>query len=192
MKKEFDIKFYNNVKRILKGPFKLVFNPKVIGIENIPNKPYILAGNHKSFLDIPFLIVSLPDDIHFMAKSELFDSRILNYVFSKMGSFPINRDEFDLNAIKKALKILKSENVLGMFPEGTRNKTDDIILPFKNGVSTLAVKTNSLIVPFGISGEYQFRKNLRLNIGEPIDINNIEKENQNEYIEEKVKQLILK
>lgn len=127
-----------------------------------------------------------------MAKSELFDNCVSNYIFSKIGAFPINRDGFDLNAIKTALKILKSENFLGMFPEGTRNKTTDIILPFKTGVSILAIKTNSLIVPFGISGNYKFRKDLKLNIDKPININDIEKENQTSYIEEKVKQLILK
>ena len=191
MKNKYDIKFYSTIKKILNKPFKIVFNPSVNGIENIPNKPYILCGNHKSLLDIPLLIISIPDEIHFMAKKELFDLVILKDIFSKMGAFPIDRDKADIKAIKESLRILKNKEVLGIFPEGTRNKTDDIVLPFKEGVTTLSNKTDSLIVPFGISGEYK-RSKIKLNIGKPIDISKVEKENQTKYIEEKVKELILK
>lgn len=191
MKNEYNIKFYNSVKKIVNVPIKLIFNPSVNGIENIPNKPYILAGNHKSLFDIPLLITSIPDEIHFMAKKELFDLIILKDIFSKMGAFPIDRTGADIKAIKQALRILKNNEVLGIFPEGTRNKTESIILTFKDGVTTLATKTNSLIVPFGISGRYK-RNKVRLNIGEAINISEIEKEKQTEYVENKVKELILK
>ena len=176
MKNKYDIKFYSTIKKILNKPFKIVFNPSVNGIENIPNKPYILCGNHKSLLDIPLLIISIPDEIHFMAKKELFDLVILKDIFSKMGAFPIDRDKADIKAIKESLRILKNKEVLGIFPEGTRNKTDDIVLPFKEGVTTLSNKTDSLIVPFGISWEYK-RSKIKLNIGKPIDISKVEKEN---------------
>lgn len=188
---KYSIKFYNNIKKILKGPFKLIFNPKIEGINNIPNKPYILAGNHKTILDIVLLITNIPDEIHFMGKKELFELKILRYIFNKMGAFPVDREKVDIKAIKTSLKLLKDGEVLGIFPEGTRNKTDNIILPFKEGVSTIASKTNSLIVPFGIGGEFK-RNKLKLNIGEPIDIKKIEKEKQTEYLEDKVKELILK
>lgn len=186
------MKFYNSVKKILGKPIKLVFNPKITGLDNIPNKPYILAGNHKSLLDIPLLAIYIKDDIHFMAKKELFNNTIARRFFEKCGAFPVDRESFDLKAIKTALRLLRDDNVLGIFPEGTRNKTDNLILPFKDGVSSIASRTNSLIVPFGISGEYKFRGDLRLNIGEAIDIKSIEKEKQTEYIENKVKELILK
>lgn len=191
MKNKYSIKFYNSIKKILKGPMKLVFNAEVNGIENLPDKPYILAGNHKNMFDVVLLITNIPDEIHFMAKKELFDLIILKDIFNKMGAFPVDRDKADIKAIKESLRILKNNEVLGIFPEGTRNKTNEILLPFKEGVTTIASKTNSLIVPFGIGGEYK-RNKLKLNIGEPINIKDIEKENQTEYLEEKVKQLILK
>ena len=192
MQEKFDIRFYNSVRKIISVPFKLYFNPKINGLENLPNKPYILAGNHTSLMDIPFLIVALEDDIHFMAKKELFSNKIANYIFSRMGAFPIDRNTTDLKALKESLFILKNNEVLGVFPEGTRNKTDDLILPFKPGVSNLSIKTNSLIVPFGINGKYKFRSRIKLNIGKPIDIKNIEKSEQTSYIEEQVKKLILR
>lgn len=191
MKDKYNIKFYNGIKRILKGPMKLVFNAEVTGLDNLPNKPYILAGNHKNMLDVVLLITNIPDEIHFMAKKEIFDLIILRDIFSKMGAFPVDRNKADIKAIKESLRILKNNEVLGIFPEGTRNKTDEILLPFKEGVTTIASKTNSLIVPFGIEGEYK-RNKLKLNIGEPIDIKDIEKEEQTKYLEEKVKKLILR
>lgn len=191
MKNKYNIKFYNSIKKILNVPIKLLFNPKVTGIENIPNKPYILAGNHKSLFDIPLLITNIEDEIHFMAKKELFDLVIIRDIFSKMGSFPVDRNNVDIKAVKESLRILRSNEVLGIFPEGTRNKTDEIILPFKEGVTNIANKTKCLIVPFGIGGEYK-RNKIRLNIGEPIDISEIKKEEQTKYLEEQVKKLILK
>ncbi len=191
MKSKYNIKFYNSIKKILKGPMKLVFNAEINGIDNLPDKPYILAGNHKNMLDVVLLITNIPDEIHFMAKKELFDLIILKDIFSKMGAFPVDRDKADIKAIKQSLRILKNNEVLGIFPEGTRNKTDEILLPFKEGVNTIANKTNSLIVPFGISGKYA-RNKLKLNIGEPINISDFEKEKQIEYLQEKVKELILR
>jgi len=126
-----------------------------------------------------------------MAKKELFDWIILKDIFSKMGAFPVDRNNADIKAIKESLRVLRNNEILGIFPEGTRNKTDNIILPFKEGVASIASKTKSLIVPFGIAGEYR-RNKLKLNIGEPIDISEIEKEYQTRYLEEQVKKLILK
>lgn len=192
MQEKFNIKFYNRIRKLISGPFKLYFNPEVNGLENLPDKPYILAGNHISLMDIPLLIVSIEDNIHFMAKKELFSNKMVDYVFRRMGAFPVDRNNVDIKSLKESMRILKNNQVLGIFPEGTRNNTNELILPFKPGVSNLSIKTNSLIVPFGISGEYKFRSKIKLNIGEPIDIKNIEKSKQTEYIEEKVKKLILK
>lgn len=188
---KYNIKFYKSIKKILTLPMKLIFNAEVNGLENLPNKPYILAGNHKNIFDVVFLITNIPDEIHFMAKKELFDLIILKDIFSKMGAFPVDRGSADISAIKQSLRILKNNEVLGIFPEGTRNKTDNIILPFKEGVTSIASKTNSLIVPFGIGGEFK-RSKIKINIGKPINIKKIQKEKQTEYLEDKVKELILK
>ena len=191
MQNKYNIKFYKSIKKLLTMPMKLVFNAKVTGLENLPDKPYILAGNHKNMFDVVILITNIDDEIHFMAKKELFKLRILKNIFSKMGAFPVDRNNVDIKAIKESFRILKSGEVLGIFPEGTRNKTDNVLLPFKEGVSSIASKTKVPIVPFGIGGEFK-RNKLRLNIGEPIDINKIEKEKQKEYLEEKVKELVIR
>lgn len=192
MSDKYNIKFYNNMKKFLNVPMKLFFDIKVYGLENIPEENYVLAGNHKSIFDIPLLITSIPDEIHFMAKKEVFDIMFFKIILNKMGTFPVNRNNVDISAIRTSLKILKENEVLGIFPEGTRNKSDDILLPFKGGVTKIASRANKLIVPFGISGEYKLGKEIDLNIGEPIDIKSIEKQEQTKYLEERVKELVLK
>ena len=191
MENKYNIKLYRSIKKILKGPMKIIFNAEINGIENLPDKPYLLAGNHKNMLDVVFLITNIPDEIHFMAKKELFKYKILKYIFESMGDFQVDREKQDIKAIKESIRIIKNKEVLDIFPEGTRNKTDNIILPFKEGITAIASKTNSLIVPFGIGGKFK-RSKIKINIGEPIEINKIEKEKQKEYLEDKVKELILK
>lgn len=189
---KYNIKFYNNIKKFLNVPMKLLFDIRVEGLENIPEENYVLAGNHKSIFDIPLLITSIPNKIHFMAKKEVFDIKVLKGIFDKMGAFPVNRDSVDIKAVKTSLRLLKENEVLGIFPEGTRNKSDEILLPFKPGVVTLASKSKKMIVPFGINASYKLGSKVDLNIGSPININEIDKDYQNEYLEEKVKELILR
>ena len=190
MKSKYNIKFYNSIKKILKGPMKLVFNAEINGIDNLPDKPYILAGNHKNMLDVVLLITNIPDEIHFMAKKELFDLIILKDIFSKMGAFPVDRDKADIKAIKQSLRILKNNEVLGIFPEGTRNKTEEELLKFKHGAVVIAKNTNTPIVPFYINGKYKvFRKGLELHFGNPIDVSNMTIEEANNYLREEVLKL---
>lgn len=188
---EYNIKFYSGIKKVLNVPFKLLYNPVINGLENIPRSPYILAGNHKSMLDIVLLMTSIDDEVHFMAKKELFDNFLIKKIFEKMGAFPVDRDGTDIGALKTAFSILKNNEVLGIFPEGTRNKTDEILLPFKDGVTRIAAKTKTLIVPFGIAGKYK-RNSLFLNIGSPIEMNDYDKNIRTEVLEESVKKLIRK
>ena len=189
---KYNIKFYNGVKKAVGVPLKLFFDVRVSGLENIPEENYILAGNHKSMWDIILLANSIPTNIRFMAKKELFENSLLESFFSKAGAFPIDRDNIDINAIKTSLRLLKDGETIGVFPEGTRNKTKALTLPFKEGVTRIATKTGKVIVPFGIDGDYKLGKIVNLNIGEPIDMSNIDKENQTQYLEEKVKELILR
>ena len=189
---KYNIKFYNGVKKVVGVPLKLFFDVKVNGLENIPEENYILAGNHKSMWDVILLATSIPTNIRFMAKKELFNSQITESFFSKAGAFPVDRDNIDINAIKIALRLLKEGETIGVFPEGTRNKTKALTLPFKEGVTRIATKTKKVIVPFGIDGDYKLGQKINLNIGEPIDMSVIDKEYQTEYLEEKVKELILR
>ncbi len=187
---KYNIDFYEKVKKYVVVLFDVFYKREVEGIENIPSSNYILAGNHISFLDVPFLVASMPNQIRFMAKKELFEKKFVNYIFSKMGAFPIDRNIVDYKALKEAFIIIKNGGNLGIFPEGTRGRE---ITEFKSGTSILAYKTNTLVVPFGISGSYKLFKKMYLKIGEPIDFKklNLNKDEMDNYLREKVKKLVL-
>ncbi len=142
--------FYKTIKAILKPIIKVLFRLEIIGAENFDGSgSFMLCCNHQSFWDIVFLIVACPFQINFMAKKELFKNKILAYIFTKMGAFPINRSTGDVNAFKRAYDILENGGVLGIFPEGTRN---DFGAPgkAKAGAAMLAIDTKVDILPVAI------------------------------------------
>ena len=93
-----------------------------------------------------------------------------------------------------AIKILKSGGAIGLFPEGTRNKTkDQLLLPFKMGTVSMAYKTNATIVPFAITGDYRFRSNnLTIRYGKPFQVENDHLELANQKLYQEIKSLLKK
>ena len=131
--------------------------------------------------------------IHWMAKREYFDNWKVAWFFKMSGCISVDRSIHDDAAKGKALDVLKDGGAVGLFPEGTRNKTDAFLLPFKFGAVSMAKKTDSVIVPFGISGDYKFRsKNLRVVIGKPINIEKLTLEEANKKLEKEIGKLIKK
>lgn len=186
----YSIKFYRGIKNTVANAFKLVYQPKVKGKEFLKEEEsFILAGNHTSLLDLPLLVGCIDDEVRFMAKQELFDTKLTNYFFTKMGAFPVNRDNPSPKTIITALRILKNNEILGVFPEGTRNKTDEL-LPFKPGVIAIAKKANKKIIPFGISGEYKIGGGINLEFASPMDVSDMALDEACELLREKVKILI--
>ena len=95
--------FYSFIKGIISIPLKLIYRIRVEGIENIPQEGrVVVCSNHSNVLDPVILAVSLKRQIFFMAKKEMFEKKIFNYIFSKLGTFPVDRDGADLSAIKHA------------------------------------------------------------------------------------------
>ena len=180
------------IGKILLGPiFKLYYHPKIIGKENIlKNGPIIIACNHKHLYDQCHILISTKRMIHYMAKKEYFDNKKVAWFFKGTGCISVDRSKKDLESVEKALTVLKSGGAIGIFPEGTRNRTDKLLLPFKFGAVSLATKTDAYIVPVGISGDYKFRsKNLIVRIGKPFKVGS-DLEKANEKLYQEIKKLI--
>ena len=172
--------FYSFVKPIVRFIIVLLFRPKVIGLDNIPKEGrVILAGNHTKWLDPVMLVAINKRQLHFLAKEELFHG-ITKFIVLGMGCIPVNRKIHDRDALESAYKTLEIDNVIGIFPEGTINRTDDVIMPFKMGAVKMSEKTNSPIVPFGITGKYKlFGKNrIRIEFFKPFVVNDLENDNK--------------
>ena len=178
---------------ILKPVFKFWYSPKLIGKENIPaSGAIVVACNHKHLMDQCMVIVSTKRPIHYMAKSEYFENKKVAWFFKAAGCIPVNRNGKDTEAKDAATEVLQAQGALGIFPEGTRNKTEDLLMPFKFGAVSLAKKNNALVIPVGVSGDYKFRpKNLVARIGEPINVSEMDLEEANEKLHKAVETLIL-
>ena len=165
---------YKIFKFILGPLFKLWYNPKIIGKENIKKDgPILICGNHVHLMDQCSVILSTKRMIHYMAKKEYFDGPYA-WFFKASGCISVNRQVKDAEAKDHALELLKNGYAVGIFPEGTRNRTKEKLLPFKFGAVSMAKKTNAYIVPFGISGTYKFRsKDLTIRIGSPFKVDNM-------------------
>ena len=128
-----------------------------------------------------------------MAKIEYFNSSKTRWFFKMMGCIPVNRQIHDDNAKSMAMSVLERGLYLGIFPEGTRNKTDSILLPFKFGAVSMAKKSNATIVPFAVTGTYKFRtKDLKVTFGTPFKVGDMELEVANTKLYNSVLDMIIK
>ena len=126
-----------------------------------------------------------------MAKKEYFNSGKTRWFFTGVGCISVDRSKKDPEAVNLALSVLNDNGAIGLFPEGTRNKTKEFLLPFKFGAVSMAKKTDSYLVPFGITGDYKFRsKNLTIRFGKPFKINDVDLEKANKMLYNKVANLM--
>ncbi len=183
---------YKLFKPILSPLYKLYYNPLIYNKELIPlDGAIILVGNHKHIMDQCSIIISTKRIIHYMAKKEYFDGKF-SWFFKVTGCISVDRSIHDKSAKKSALEVLNNGGAIGIFPEGTRNKTDNPLLPFKFGAVKMAQETGALIVPFGIKGEYKFRSNnLVVRFGNPFKVEKDEDlESANKKLESTIMNLI--
>jgi 1-acyl-sn-glycerol-3-phosphate acyltransferase len=162
--------FYRFVKAVI-HPFFRWFQPvKVIGTENIPaNGPYILCSNHTSMTDPFFAITIFKEQIHFMAKAELFKIGLFRVVLGSLGVFAVNRGKGDMGAIHTAEEIVKRGEILGIYPEGTRYP-EGPPRKAKSGIAYIAMDAKADILPISVyrEGKYSLFRKTTIRIGELI------------------------
>lgn len=151
---------------------------RVTGAERVPRSgAAVLASNHESLLDIPILVSACPRPVVFMAKQELYRTRLGAWAFTKLGGFQVRRGASDVRAVRTALAVLRSGRLLGMYPESTR--LVGTLLPFFPGAAWAALAEGVPLVPVGISGAGESwpkeahvprRVPVRISFGEPIRV----------------------
>lgn len=144
--------FYKFLQLFFTTFFRLFFRVQIQGAENLPlTGPVILAANHCSNWDPPFLAAYLKRPVGYMAKQELFEVPVLGWAITQCHSFPVKRGAADRSAIKAAVQALREENCIGLFPEGTRSK-DGRLHKAEAGVALIAAMTKAPVVPAAIIG----------------------------------------
>lgn len=162
--------FYDLLSNLVYVLLSFIYRFEVVGKENIPMEgKLIVCSNHVNNLDPILIAILFPRQIAWMGKKELFDNKILNVLLSKLGVFPVNRDQVDISAVKNSLKILKDERVLGIFPEGTRVKELNLDNA-KSGVSLIAIRSKTPVLPVYIEGSYKLFSKVKITIGKPLYI----------------------
>lgn len=145
---------------------------KIYQKEKIPrDQGYVLACTHTGWVDILWLGVSLlPTQVHYMAKKELFESKLLNWLMVHLNAFPVDRENPGPSSIKTPVRLIKDKKIIGIFPSGTRT-TEDV--PLKRGAVTIASHAKAPIVPAAYVGPNTFKelfrfKQPRIIFGDPI------------------------
>ena len=134
----------------------VLFRVTLCGGDNIPSTGgAILAGNHISYGDPVLLWCKAPRAVHFMAKSELWDTWWLGWALDHLWAFPVHRGTADREAIQIATRLLGAGELVGIFPEGTRNR--DGMAEAQGGVAFIALRADVPVVPVGIAGTEKIR-----------------------------------
>lgn len=157
---------------------------EVKGKENVPRKgALIVIANHMHIIDVLILAVSLGRKATFMAKEELFRSKLQGYMMYCLGCFPVHRGRIDLQAMRRAQQVLTDGGVLIIFPEGMRSKNASL-QQGKQGSVSIALRSGAPILPIGIYGTEKVkgfastlhRPRVVFNIGRPFHLPSDENE----------------
>ena len=133
------------------------FRARGIDSGNVPAGPVILAPNHASNMDHFFTAAFIRRRIQFMAKSQLFGSGPMSWIYSHGGVFPVRRGDQDEEAFTTAFRILDRGGALVMYCEGTRSRTGELAASAKPGIGRLALESGAPVVPVAILGSHQVR-----------------------------------
>jgi 1-acyl-sn-glycerol-3-phosphate acyltransferase len=164
---------YRRLQKLASRKIRQLYKITVVGLENVPEDGrQLFCSNHQGALD-PFLIgASLSREVHFMAKKELFCFKPMAAFLSSLGAFPVDRKSNDVDAIKKAINLLKENQIVGLFPQGTRHiNVDPRQTSVRSGAGMIAFHSKCDVIP-----AYLYTKNRKntlfhktvLIIGKPI------------------------
>jgi len=158
-----------------------LYRYRVQGGGNVPaSGGVILAVTHKSWGDPVLTAMAFRRPLRFMAKSEIFGSRLFGRLVTMLGAFPIKRGTADIEALRASLDIVADGGLLLMFPEGHRYH-DDQVHEFHAGIGMLALRSGAPVLPVALKGTKRLMvgrvprfPQVRVSIGAPLDLSDIE------------------
>jgi 1-acyl-sn-glycerol-3-phosphate acyltransferase len=152
---------------------------RIVGMEHIPRRGAVLVvGNHVGTVEPALTGVFIPRlDVFYLAKSELFRTPLLAWLFRRSHAFPVVRDTPDRAALRVALRLLADGHVLLVYPEGTRSWDGQILGDTHGGAGFIARHSGALVVPVASWGSERViprgswlprRADVELRIGAPF------------------------
>ncbi len=160
----------------------------VIGKENIPkDNKYVVTCTHESYNEVIMLGMALvPNEIHYMAKKELFNNKWFGQFLTSLNAFPVDRENTGPSTLKRPVNLLKENKTVGIFPTGHRTSAEGA--PLKRGASTIAMLGKAPILPAAYVGPKKLHGLITgqalIKFGEPIYQSDIPKDlKRNEKID---------
>jgi len=166
---------YPLVRALVSLPALLLYRTRAIGVKNVPKTgPLLLAPNHFSQMDHFFVGLYLRRQVRFMAKSQMFGTPVLTYVYTHGGVFPVRRGHHDEEAFKTAFTILEQGGMLLVYAEGGRSRSGELG-EVKPGIGRIALESGVPVVPVAIHGSAGVRRwkrfrfpKVTVEFGEPV------------------------
>ncbi|MCL2124390.1 MAG: 1-acyl-sn-glycerol-3-phosphate acyltransferase [Oscillospiraceae bacterium] len=190
-------KFYRGCYRVARAWFGILYRLRVDGADNIPSGAAVVCANHSHMSD-PFLAAfafGISNQLHVIAKIELFRIPVISQILQKLGMICVNRGKLDIDSVKSSLQYLRKGEMVVIFPEGTRVSADDAV-EAKAGAVKLAERAGALLVPFYIPRKKRLFRKVTVVIGEPYSVEKLQvKRTADDYAElsealmEKIKSL---
>lgn len=184
--------------RIVQGAFKLILKitgvkVTVIGEENVPDEAVLFIGNHRSFFDILLTYSRCRRLTGYVAKKEMDQFPLLNNWMRNLYCLFLDREnpKEGLKTILTAIDCVKKGISICIFPEGTRNKGEELsMLPFRDGSFKIATKTGCAVVPISMNNTAEIFENhfpkikkthVIIEYGSPVYYNELDKETQKHF-----------
>ncbi|MGN0334243.1 MAG: lysophospholipid acyltransferase family protein [Lachnospiraceae bacterium] len=195
--------------RMVQAAFKLILwvsgvKTTVIGEEHVPkDQPVLYVANHRSYFDILLTYSRCPGLTGYIAKKEMLEYPLLRDWMKKLYCLFLDREDIraGLKTILQGIEYVKQGISICIFPEGTRNKQDEL-LPFKEGSLKIAEKTGCLIIPMAITNSSAIfedhlpwirKAKVVLEYGEPVDPKALSKEEKKflgAYVQGKIQTML--
>lgn len=167
------------LKDLFRGIFRLLARVKITGQENIPyGKPYVVAMNHVSIFDPPFVAAFWPEELEIIGAIDVFSKPGQGQLLRLYGVIPVHRGDYDRSLLRRILAILESGRPLLIAPEGARSH-DPAMRRARPGIAFIVEKTGAPVLPVGIVGTTEDfwqrarrgqKPSLEMRIGKPITL----------------------
>ena len=185
-----------SVLRVIVVPIYYLFKPfRYFGQRKVKDGACVYISNHYTLFDPVYIVSTTWEGVHFVCKKEVAEKPVLGGIARGVKTIFANRDGNDIRTMLDCLKCLKNGEKVAIYPEGTRNRTEEEILPFKHGAAAMAIKTKTPIVPVVMYNKPRLFRCTHILIGSSFELSEYydKKLSENDYVEadEKLRQIML-
>ena len=160
-----------NFLRVLIIPMYYLLRPfRYYGNRKVQDGTCVYVSNHYGVMDPIYVAATTWEGIHFVGKKEIFETPVLGAIAKKAKAISVNRDGNDARGLLDCFKCLKNGEKICIYPEGTRNKTDAEMLPFRHGAALMAIRCKAPIIPVVIYSKPKCFRRTDILIGDPLEL----------------------